>query len=157
MAVVIPAVLAAILTSILHDRNNSAISGVQQVVSAETVTVPDRPVLSLATLKERLVLWKKSLQMVQDSPLIGVGTGQWKIVLPHYGKIEKIEKTNGKITEIQFLRPHNDYLWVLAENGVAGFIFYLGFFLALIIYALRSVLQSEDINRALFSFLKKFS
>ena len=128
----------------------------QQDLSAETRAVPDRPILSLATLKERLLLWKRSFQMVQKRPLIGVGTGQWKIILPFYGKIDKFEETQGEITEIQFVRPHNDFLWVLAENGWAGFILYLGFFLALIIYALRIMLNSQDLYKTLFSVLMLF-
>jgi hypothetical protein len=151
LAVVIAAVLAATLTPIQNRINNSIIYEGQQNLSAETLAVPDRPILSLATLEERLRLWKKSFRMVQNNPLIGVGTGQWKIVLPHYGKIEKFEVTNGKITEIQFLRPHNDFMWVLAENGWAGLILYLAFFLVLVIYALRIVLQSQDLYKSLFS------
>jgi len=156
LAVVIAAVLAATLTQILNKRNNSNSYEGQQGLSAETRAVLDRPILSLATLEERLLLWKRSFQMVQKCPLIGVGTGQWKIILPSYGKIDKFEETQGEITEIQFLRPHNDFLWVLAENGWAGFIPYLGFFLTLIIYALRIVLQSQDLNKTLFSLLMLF-
>jgi len=100
LAVVIVAVLAATLTPILNKRNNSNIYEGQQDLSKETLAVSDRPILSLATLEERLLLWDRSFQMVQKSPLIGVGTGQWKIILPFYGKIDKLsepEKTRDKV------------------------------------------------------------
>jgi O-antigen ligase len=156
LVVIAGTVFAANLTQLLNQVDNSVAYQDTQNLGVETPAVPDRPLFSLESLMERFQHWNKSLQMVSASPLIGVGTGQWKIILPSYGKIDKTEEFQGKITEIQFVRPHNDFLWVLSENGLAGFILYGGFILTVIIYALRIVRQFRDFYNALFFFFMLF-
>jgi O-antigen ligase len=115
-----------------------------------------RPIWSFESLNERLTLWKKSLYMVKEAPLLGVGLGQWKIVLPRYGRIEKYEISDRGIREFVFQRPHNDYIWVLSETGVLGLACYVSFFLFLIYYALRIFFRSEDTEKKVFSILMLF-
>ncbi len=84
---------------------------------------------------ERLDLWEKSTAMYRDNPIRGIGSGNWKIVLPAYG-------TDGLRSEdgtINFVRPHNDFFSVLTETGIIGFVFYLGFFVSLFYYGYRIV------------------
>ncbi|MEA3443229.1 MAG: O-antigen ligase family protein [Bacteroidota bacterium] len=90
---------------------------------------------------ERIDLWEKSVDMYRDNYLLGVGTGNWKIALPAYG-------TGGLRSEegiIMFIRPHNDFVGVLAENGIFAFILYVGFFLILFYYLYR--LMKHDIDK----------
>jgi hypothetical protein len=114
--------------------------------SAGGMSVAGRSIWSLDSLNERLVLWKKSIHMIKEYPALGVGLGQWKIVLPSYGKIEKWEPSNGGVREVVFQRPHNDYLWVMAETGFLGLTSYLVFFALLIYYALRICFKSTDLD-----------
>ncbi len=89
---------------------------------------------------ERLDLWNKSVDIYRDNIFLGVGTGNWKIVLPAYG-------TDGLRSEegiVMFTRPHNDYLGVLSENGIFGFVFYIGFFFTLIYYMYRLMKKNID-------------
>ncbi|MCF8371503.1 MAG: O-antigen ligase family protein [Bacteroidales bacterium] len=87
---------------------------------------------------ERVDLWEKSVEMYRDNPITGVGTGNWKIVLPAYGT-DGLRSSEGTVN---FVRPHNDYLWVLTENGIFAFLLYIGFFVSLIIYLYR-LMKSE--------------
>jgi O-antigen ligase len=113
-------------------------------------------ILSLSTLKERIALWRKSIRMIKDNPLFGVGLGQWKIVLPLYGKIERMWESEGGLNEVYFQRPHNDYLWVLSEAGLFGFFFYLSIFATSIFYIVRILHDSKDPDKKLFSILMLF-
>jgi len=94
--------------------------------------------------------------MIKDTPLLGVGLGQWKIVLPHYGKIDRMWESEEGLNEVHFQRPHNDYLWVLSEVGLFGFVFYLSIFATSVFYIVRILLDSKDADKKLFSILMLF-
>lgn len=113
-------------------------------------------IFSFSTLTERIALWRKSIQMIKDNPLFGVSPGQWKIVLPHYGKIERMWESEEGLNEVYFQRPHNDYLWVLSEVGLFGFFFYVSIFATSIFYIVRILLDSKDPDKKLFSILMLF-
>jgi hypothetical protein len=83
----------------------------------------------------RLKIWKITGRIIKNNPVIGVGAGNWEIVAPAHFK--------GKFTHISQLnwtRPHNDYLWVCAEKGIPALVLYLAFFF-LIIYNLLSIIR----------------
>lgn len=72
-------------------------------------------------------LWYHTLQMIIDHPLRGVGLGNWQYHYPNYSKGKQVDVRAAPV------RPHNDPLWIAAETGIPGFIFYL----ALIAYVMR--------------------
>lgn len=78
------------------------------------------------TLESRIFFWKNSIAMFKDNYLLGVGLGNWSIYFPRYGlnDFNNFEISNG-IVNVQ--NPHNDFLWVLCETGIFGFLFYYGF------------------------------
>ncbi len=76
----------------------------------------------------RINYWKTSLKIFRDVPITGIGTGSWFGIYPIYnGNIYNDEN----ILKTSELNPHNDYLEVLSENGIFGFVFFV-FFLFLI-------------------------
>jgi O-antigen ligase len=79
---------------------------------------------------ERKHVWENTWQMITENPLTGVGAANWQIHFPKYG-MQKFYEVNYTITEglTNFQRPHNDFLWVLAETGAVGFIVYSLIFL----------------------------
>lgn len=87
---------------------------------------------------ERIDIWKNSLIMSADNPMTGVGQGNWRIVFPAYG----LENLRSETGEIFFQRPHNDFLWVLAENGIIGLILYLMLFCLTYFYLFRIIKKS---------------
>ncbi len=90
---------------------------------------------------ERVILWEKSFEMFLDHPLTGVGTGNWKILLPAYGT-DRLRSADGVVI---FQRPHNDFIWVLAENGLFGFLAYLSFFVWAVIAIIKTIRTSPDL------------
>ncbi len=73
------------------------------------------------TADERLFMWKATGRMINDQGLAGVGPGNWKIWFPKYGS----DIWRSRQGMVQFQRPHNDYLWILAEQGIIGLLAYL--------------------------------
>jgi O-antigen ligase len=66
----------------------------------------------------RLVMWKATLRMIQDVPLTGVGAGAWEVDVPLY-------QQSGAQMETDFY-AHNEYLQLIAEYGVVGWLFLIG-------------------------------
>lgn len=63
---------------------------------------------------ERLLIWESSLKMFKDHPVTGVGLGQWE---DNYHK----KYISPKAKEPKLGHSHNNYLQMLAENGIVGF------------------------------------
>ncbi|MDD4735870.1 MAG: O-antigen ligase family protein [Kiritimatiellae bacterium] len=60
----------------------------------------------------RLVIWRETLSMIQDAPVWGHGGGVFRWLHPRY-------KTTG-LQELWARYPHNEYLQLAAEYGIAG-------------------------------------
>jgi O-antigen ligase len=89
---------------------------------------------------QRIILWRKTLRMARDFPLLGAGAGTWKILLPRYGIGDLLWP---ELYSIE-VRPYNDFLWILSENGIFGLLFYAGFFLVSAVYCLRALRTGQN-------------
>lgn len=87
----------------------------------------------------RLRAWDATLEMIADHPLTGVGAGNWKIHSQKY-----FTDKNFKQTETNWIRPHNDYLWAMAERGLFGFILFIALFGIAIYYAVKLLLSNNS-------------
>ncbi len=97
---------------------------------------------------KRLDIWSRTLEMIADHPVLGVGAGNWKIAAPEYYQPDPDESFYHN-----WRRPHNDFLWVFAEKGIVGFILYLGFFIALLAAAIRAFRREIPTERKLLVIL----
>jgi O-antigen ligase len=102
---------------------------------------------------ERLLMWKQSLREVRDDLILGYGSGNWRIVFPSYG-LENLTPRSFK--KVHFQRPHNDYIWVLFETGIFGFMFYISLFVVTFVYIFRIIAYHPDRNHKLLSLLMFF-
>lgn len=91
--------------------------------------------------RHRLEMWKMSLRMIKQHPLLGVGTGNWKIVVSDYLPADYNKNYFNNIR-----RPHNDLLWVFSEKGIFGLLSYLCFFLLVVIYAFRLIFSLKELG-----------
>ena len=105
-----------------------------------------------ASLNQRLILWDKSLKMAADTPLLGAGIGSWKIDIPGYGT----EGLPSEAGTVFFQRPHNDFLWVLAETGPVGLILYFAIFAIAIYYGVRTIRETSSRDEAILALLMLF-
>lgn len=109
--------------------------------------------ITRSTIYARFHLWEGTSAMIADHPLGGVGAGNWEIFAPAYGLYRDSNPANIGHT----LRPHNDYLWVMAESGIAGIICYLLIFLLIIYYCIRLIFECTDEKIRLLTLLQLLS
>ena len=84
-----------------------------------------------ATFITRLEMWKVAWQTFLENPLVGVGPGNYKLALQGY--VDSLTentppetKINGLTKLLKFDHAHNDFLHVLAERGILGFLAFFG-------------------------------
>lgn len=85
------------------------------------------------TIRERIFLWKHTIQMIEEAPIYGHGGGAWRILFPKYG----LRENRSQHGYIHFQRPHNDWLWIGAEYGVIGLGLWSLFWLSVITMLIR--------------------
>jgi tetratricopeptide (TPR) repeat protein len=124
-----------------HSRQTATNSKVQRTF--------ERP---RSSVDERLRLWRKSLEMIKEHPVLGVGLGHWKIWLPHYG----VSGMRSETGFVHFQRPHNDFIWVLAESGPLGLLAYLSIFAMAGFYVYKIWQPPAALDAKIFSLLMFF-
>jgi len=96
----------------------------------------------------RLKVWGATIEMIRDNPVAGVGAGNWQIEVSKY-----LPDLNFVQKEMNWGRPHNDYLWVLSEKGVFGIVLYVLIFIISFIYAFRIILRENDVKLKIITLL----
>jgi len=67
----------------------------------------------------RIIFWGKSLCLIKSNPIMGVGAGNWKINVPSCKEPANPEHTAKNYT---YSQPHNEWIGVISELGITGFI-----------------------------------
>lgn len=93
--------------------------------------------------RERLQVWKNSVEMIKEHPLTGVGAGHWQFQFSKYG-IGDFENPAIAKSLTTFQRPHNDFLWIGGESGIPGLVAYLAIFISLLIVILKQIKQKPE-------------
>lgn len=88
----------------------------------------ERYLLIEENLPSRTLVWKDIITIIKDFPLFGTGLGTFGYIFPLY-KVSLLEP-------IVYIYSHNDYLQILAETGLAGF---LSLMFALALFVLSSI------------------
>lgn len=75
----------------------------------------------------RLIFWKKSIGLISSHPLLGVGTGNWRLAVPSVKDPPNPEHT---VKNYTYSQPHNEWIGIVSETGIIGmilavFIFFL--------------------------------
>lgn len=76
---------------------------------------------------DRLQLWRKSVQLIKEKPILGFGANNWQIVHQKYGYGDINYYNNGKR---YYSDPHNYFLKISSETGI------ISLFLILYLYFL---------------------
>lgn len=99
----------------------------------------------------RTLIWGKTIDMIKEHPLVGMGPGQWQIAIPKYGLDEfNLELREGSLT---FQRPHNDFLWITSEVGIIGVLGFVMFLLGIIATSIINIKQADDKRTIIFNIL----
>ena len=102
------------------------------------------------TFFKRLEYWEQATFIIKDNFFDGIGVGNWIATYPKYGlhHFSDIDIQNGKML-VNY--PHNDFLMVLSEIGIFGFLCYLGIFISVLYQAYwlsRNDIKSIDRKNA---------
>lgn len=91
---------------------------IKNIVHKETANIHLKKIEHNASIYERLMLWDKSYDLFFQNPWLGVGSNNWQIQYPKntLPNIKRLRKDN-----VNFQRPHNDFIWILCEYGIIGF------------------------------------
>jgi putative inorganic carbon (HCO3(-)) transporter len=94
---------------------------------------PER-MFSLADFKsgttwERLMLWKGTINMIKEHPILGFGVNTYSRNFPKYKPAEYPDARYA----------HNSYLQMASEIGVVGALLFLAFLLSVLIYSLKGI------------------
>lgn len=79
--------------------------------------------------KNRVLVWKSALEMIQERPLTGWGPGTWGVVYPRFEAPHILEALP---------HAHNMYLMIGAEFGLIVLLVLLGVFLSLVVKTIRA-------------------
>jgi O-antigen ligase len=75
------------------------------------------------SLKTRVVMWKSSLYMIKNNPILGVGVGNFK---PNYlDYIDNVSSENLTTGSRKHDHPHNMFLFIAAEQGIPSLLLFL--------------------------------
>ena len=78
---------------------------------------------SPSTVAVRLALWEGGLEMFANRPIVGHGGGQFLIEYPRFRTVEEIELSSfGRRFATAPASLHNDFLQILADLGLIGFL-----------------------------------
>jgi tetratricopeptide (TPR) repeat protein len=86
----------------------------------------------------RIIFWKKSGALIGSHPILGVGSGNWRLAVPAVTSPGNPEHTAKNYT---YSQPHNEWIGILAELGLIGLI------LALAVYFIPPVLAFRNLFR----------
>jgi O-antigen ligase len=81
----------------------------------------------------RLMFWQNSWRIIRENPLIGVGTGDFT---REYARVNAVHSPDMPVTD----NPHNQYILVLCQLGLAG----LAALAAVFLLQVRQALKTSD-------------
>lgn len=117
-------------------------------------------ILEINSFQVRKELWSRTFLSIKDKPILGHGIGSWRVSNWNYLP-ENIDSENEVIKLFintkdgskLYERPHNDFLWILSEIGVLGFICYSLLFLAAFRNSLKAINKTHGKKKMLFMLL----
>ncbi len=112
-----------------------------QKEGSENISSTDMPEDYTQSARLRVIFWKRSLSLIKQHPLMGVGAGNWKIIIPSIVTPQNPEHTLRNYT---YSQPHNEWLCFLSELGIIGFILAIGVFIFPIVFVFGKILFAKE-------------
>ena len=133
-------IVTFIILTIIYSTDNP--------LNKSALTVPQRALSTFdeqdPSIKTRLLIWKTTFNMIKDKPLLGSGIGTFKMNYLDYQavflqKYPDYIKYSGKAAE-----AHNEYLQILAELGITGFVVFLSILFVFYSLALKYLKEKHN-------------
>jgi O-antigen ligase len=100
----------------------------------------------------RLLVWRGSMSLFAEHPLLGVGAGQFAARFPEHRLQEEIERTTygrRRAEETEVEHPHNDWLAPWLEGGIAAGLPWTIFLVLAALAAWRKLASRDPVDVAL--------
>jgi O-antigen ligase len=100
--------------------------------------------------RERINRWKCALKMFADKPLMGFGPGTYQFFYGNYqvsSDLSHLSSFNGSKGH-----AHSEYLNVLSENGLPGFIIFTALIMTVLYKAIRLARHSKEKETRFYAF-----
>jgi|GEM_PF-2488261 len=110
---------------------------------------------SLDSMEERIKLWSKSVQLIQEEFWLGVGAGNWQFNFSRFGVNDIYMLHQSKSS---FQSPHNEILWIFSEGGFVGLLLIILVILSFILinrkyqFTHKNTTQQQILTAALIGF-----
>lgn len=75
---------------------------------------------------DRFWMWKGSISLFQESPIIGVGQNNWGVAVGQFGYNDCYYCSPDNYAINRFVHAHNGFFQILSEQGIIGLICYMG-------------------------------
>jgi len=145
-AITVAAVVISLL--IFSNKESELAKSVTERAASLTVNTTPQSAAEVNT-SERLKMWKKTLSMIKDHPLTGVGSGNWKVVIPSYGLANTVFAKGYFAPD----RVHNTYLQITSETGMPGAIFYFGMWILIAVTGFIVIRKTNSIDKKILVIL----
>lgn len=103
--------------------------------------------LSTSSLAERCLLWDKTYLITDKHPLTGCGIGNWQIHFPD-ASLEGLYRSD--VWNVNFTKPHNEYLGVLSETGYLGLLLFIIFLVSMTVSVFFALVKTRNRKEFLF-------
>jgi putative inorganic carbon (hco3(-)) transporter len=84
----------------------------------------------------RIASWGRTVELIKENPLLGVGTGNWKVAVLKYENPLKEDY-------VYLYKTHNDFLEIASETGVLSGLLYISIFLLIFTNFIRAFSHKE--------------
>lgn len=119
----------------------------RSVPHTSTKSEIEHNILSTSSLAERCLLWEKTYHIADKHPMTGCGIGNWQIHFPDAG-LEGLYRAD--VWNVNFTKPHNEYLGILSETGYLGLLLYIIFLVSIIVSTFFALYKTQNRKEFLF-------
>ena len=133
-AVLAPIFSLLVLSLFLFPTLFQNITGNIKDALRHSIVIGGRVVLE-DTTTARFAIWKNSLEMIRDRPILGFGMGNFDVFYPIYSQRAIKDKLFSE--ELQPRNAHNDFIQTAVERGLVGLVLFITMFVTIFLMAHR--------------------
>jgi putative inorganic carbon (HCO3(-)) transporter len=97
--------------------------------------------LKSGTTATRIEIWKSTLHLINERPLVGYGLDNFRSIFPRYQSLRLIRLEPGTTDD----RPHNDLLQMASSMGLLGLLAYLWFIISFLSKSLLLLKKHKNV------------
>jgi O-antigen ligase len=127
------ALIVSLLILLFYYKKWRYAAAIGLIVTAGFILNP--MLLNTGSLQARYAVWTGTSILIRENPFFGLGVNSWGLEMPRYASL--LLEPHAFI-DFVYQRVHNDFLWVMSEIGIFGFICYAGIFIYGLYYAVKS-------------------